>query len=255
MSRNTMIRSFLFFIICLLSVQSVAAEMQRSISVNGKYIRLKTASEQLFTVYVAGPEDAKQGILLLPGWWGLNAEIELWADQYSAKGYRVMAIDLYDCHVTTNPVMARKLMDSVVQSEANAKYAAALKTLSAHGRKIAVIGRSYGASQALYAALTEPQFVAATVIYYPYGDFPSDNKALARIKAPVLAHLAKKDFFFTPDKVQQFNALVKQTGLKVTVNQYDARHGFDKPSGKNFDDAAHRVAQNRTAEFLKKYLN
>jgi carboxymethylenebutenolidase len=249
------IKSFLFVITFLMSVQVVAAESEDIISTNGKYIRLKTASEQLFTVYVAGSVDAKQGILLLPGWWGLNAEIELWADQYAAKGYRVMAVDLYDCHITTNPATARKLMSSVVQAEANAKYAAALKRLSEGGRKIAVMGRSYGGSQALYAALTAPQTVAATVIYYPYGELPSDEKSLAAIKAPVLAHFAKKDFFLTPEKVEQFNSLVKQSGLKVTVNQYDARHGFDKPSGKNFDDAAHRVAQDRTAEFLKKYLN
>ena len=255
MSSINKFRTLLIFITCLLSIQVVGAEMARSISTNGKYIRLTTASKQLFTVYAAGDENAKQGVLLLPGWWGLNAEIELWADQYAAEGYRVMAVDLYDCHITSNPVTARKLMNHVVQSEANAKYAATLKRLSAHGRKIAVIGRSYGATQALYAALTVPQYVAATVIYYPYGELPADKNALAAIKTPVLAHFAKNDFFFTPDKVKQFNSLVKQSGLKVTINQYDARHGFDKPSGKNFDDASHRIAQNRTAVFLKKYLN
>ena len=249
------IRALLFCMITMLSVQSAAGDLKGESIANGKYIRLLTASEQLFTAYLAGPEEARQGILLIHGWWGLNAEVELWADQIAAQGYRVMAIDLYDCHVTKNPVTARKLMNSVIQSEANQKYTAALKLLSVPGRKIAVIGRSYGASQALHAAQVAQDKVSATIIYYPYGELMANKKMLTAIKAPILSHFARDDFFLTPDKVAQFTSAIEESGLTLVVNMYEAKHGFDKPTGKNFNLLAHELAQGRTYRFLNKYLN
>ena len=77
-----------------------------------------------------------------------------------------MAIDLYDGQIATNPQHAKLLMNSIKQADANTKFAAALDTLKAPGRKIATIGWSYGASQALRATLSAPEPVSATVSYY-----------------------------------------------------------------------------------------
>lgn len=249
------IKSIVFCMACLLLAQAVSAAQESNLEFNGKYIRLQTANEQLFTVYAAGPEQAKQGILLIHGWWGLNLEVEAWANQFAMAGYRVMAVDLYNCQVTTSAVKARKLMNEVKQSEANDKYAAAIKALSAPEREIAIIGRSYGASQALHAALVSQEKVSATIVYYPYGELISDRSILAEIKSPLLGHFARDDFFLTPDKVAQFVSTVKESGLEMTVNMYEAKHGFDKPTGKNFNEAAHKLAQDRTNQFLNKYLN
>lgn len=239
---------------CGLLAQPVSAEQENEFQSNGKYIRLQTASEDLFTVYLVGSEQAKQGILLIHEWWGLNKEIEAWADQFAADGYRVMAVDLFNCNVTTYPARARKLMSSVNQAEANEKYAATLKALSAEGRKIAVVGRSYGASQAFHAASIAQQKVSATVIYYPYGELMTDKNKLSAIKAPILAHFARDDFFLTPDKIAQFTSSIQKSDLKMIVNLYDAKHGFDKATGKNFNKAAHMLALSRTQRFLDKYM-
>lgn len=249
------LKSILFCVACLLLPQSVTAEQQSNLLFNGKYVRLQTASKNSFTSYLVGPEEAKQGILLIHGWWGLNQEIEAWADQFAMAGYRVMVVDLFNCQVTTSPAKARKLMNEVKQAEANEKYAAAIKALSAPGRKIAVIGRSYGANQALYAALVAQEKISATIVYYPYGPLMTNKKMLTAIKAPLLSHFARDDFFFTPDKVEQFTDAIKKSGLKMIVNVYKAKHGFDKPTGKNFNELAHKLAQDRTYEFLNKYLN
>jgi carboxymethylenebutenolidase len=216
---------------------------------------MKTANNQSYNAYIAGPKDAKQAILLIHGWWGLNREVETWANEFAVAGYRVMAIDLYNQQVTTNPATAKKLMQSVKQSEADAKYAAAIKALSANGRKVAIIGRSYGASQALHAALVAKDKASAAIVYYPYGELMTDKKSLTAIKAPILGHFARKDFFLTPDKVSEFTSAIKNAGLTMTANIYEARHGFDKPTGNNFNEPAHNLAQQRTNEFLKQYLN
>ena len=166
-----------------------------------------------------------------------------------------MAIDLYDRQVTHNPATAKKLMQSVKQSDADDKYAAAIKFLSKSGRKIAIMGRSYGASQALHAAQVAHEKVAATIVYYPYGELITDRKMLHEIKSPILGHFARKDFFLKPETVTEFSSAIKKAGVKMTVNMYEARHGFDKPTSSNFDEPAHNLAQQRTRQFLNQYLN
>lgn len=255
MSRIHTIVGIALYTACLLLAQSVSAEQLSNLSDRANYVQLKTASNQPFNAYVAGPQDAKQAILIIHGWWGLDREVETWANEFAVAGYRVLAIDLYNQQVTHNPATAKKLMMAVKQSDADAKYAAAIKALSTNGRKVAIIGRSYGASQALHAALVAKDKASAAIVYYPYGKLMTDKQSLAAIKAPILGHFATKDFFLTPDKVTQFTSAIKQSGLNMTVNMYEARHGFDASTSSNFDETAHQLAQQRTNQFLKQYLN
>lgn len=249
------IKRILFFITCLLLPLSVFAVEKINPGCKGEFVQLQTENKQSFTSYIVGPKNASQGILLIHGWWGLNKEIETWANKYAISGYRVIAIDLYNNKITTNPQKARKLMNKVKQSEANEKYLAAVKFLSAPDRKIAVIGRSYGASQAFHAALVAAEKISATIVYYPYGELMTNKKILSSIKSPVLGHFARDDFFLTPDKLKQFRSAVKKSDIKMSFNVYDARHGFDKSTGKNYNPYAHALAQDRTQQFLNSYLN
>jgi carboxymethylenebutenolidase len=235
--------------------QSVSAEQTRNLDNRANYVQMKTASNQPFNAYVAGPKDARQAILLIHGWWGLDQDVETWANEYAVAGYRVLAVDLYNQQVTENPATAKELMQAVKQSDANAKYAAAIQTLSANGRKVAIIGRSYGATQVLHAALVAKEKASAAIVYYPYGELMTDKQSLAAIKTPILGHFARKDFFLSLDKVAEFTSAIKNSGVNMSVNMYEARHGFDSPSSSNFDEAAHQLAQQRSNEFLQHYLN
>lgn len=239
---------------CSWFVPAVSAGQEGEFEAKGKYVRLDTANDNNFAVYLVGPEKAKRALLLIHGWWGLNTEIERWADEFATDGYRVMAVDLFNGNVTAYPPTARKLISAVHQNEANEKYAAALKALSAPGRKIAVMGRSYGASQALHAATLGRSNVSATVIYYPYGETIKDSNAMAAINSPILAHFARTDRYFPLDKVIELTSTMHEAGGKMTVNLYDAKHGFDKRTGKNFDEAAHKLSFSRTQLFLDQHM-
>jgi carboxymethylenebutenolidase len=127
--------------------------------------------------------------------------------------------------------------------------------LSAPERKIAIIGRSYGASQAIHAAMVAQEKVSATIIYYPFGEVNADGKMLAAIKAPILGHFAEDDYFFSPAKLSHLTSAMKNSGLTMTANMYKARHGFDSTTGKNFSEPAHTLSLLRTYQFLDKYLN
>lgn len=194
------IKYTVFSLVCLLLSQSAIAKQKDS----ENYMQLQTANKESFSAYVVGPKNSQKGILLIHGWWGLNRGVKTWANQFAVKGYRVMAIDLYDKQVTKNPVKAKKLMKSVKQSVANQKYLAAIKVLAEPGRKIAVLGRSYGGAQSLYAASVGKHKVSAAIIYYPYGKLITKKEKLALIKAPVLGHFARDDFFLTPNKLDNF---------------------------------------------------
>jgi len=249
------IKCILFCMTCFLLSQSVSAEQQSNFGCSAQYVQLKTANDEPFTVYVTGPVQAKQGILLIHGWWGLNKEMEAWTNQFAAAGYRVMAIDLFNQQVTTYPTRARELVNGVKQSVANEQYAAAIKALSVPERKLAIIGRSYGANQALHATLVAQEKVSATIVYYPFEEVITDIKILKAIKAPILGHFVQHDYFFTPDMLTQFTSAMKKSGLTMSINMYDAKHAFTNPTGKNFNMPALNLSQQRTYKFLNKYLN
>jgi carboxymethylenebutenolidase len=221
---------------------------------HNNYITLKTDRNSLFRAYVAGPEDARRGILLIHGWLGLTKDVEAWADEFARAGYCAMAVDLYDGKVTTTPAEARLLMESVDQAEANAKYAAALNALTSAGRKVAVVGWSYGAVQALHAALVQPGMVAATVMYYPFGELTADKKSLSALNGPIIGQFALDDFAFTPDKREAFASAVEAAGKTLEAHVYDAKHGFAAASGPNFDKATHESALSSTYESLDRYM-
>lgn len=218
------------------------------------YQTLTTDSHVPFRAYVAGPEEAKQGLLLLHGWLGLNREMEIWANQFAVQGYRVMAIDLYNNQVAKHPARARELMNSVNQQVADEKFRAAINILSQNGRKVAVLGRSYGANQALHAASVANNRISAVVLYYPFGDVVSEKDSLVSIKAPVLSNFASQDIFFDRELRQKFVAAAKNAGIRLETENYSARHGFTNIVGKNFDASADRAANVKTLGFLAQHL-
>lgn len=244
----------IFICSILFSPLSAYSDQKKYTGKPNGYITLKTKDNRPFNVYVTGPTDSRQGILLIHEWWGLNEVVRDWADEFAAAGYRAMAIDLYNGEVATDPKVARKLMSSVNQTEANKKYAAALKDLKAPGRKLATIGWSFGGSQALQATLSKPKLVSATVSYYPFGDMVSDKKKLTPLKGPILIQVGTEDFAFTPEKAQKYKAAIHNAGKTLIMHSYKAKHAFNKPSGKNYNKYAHEMATKSTFEFLDTYL-
>ena len=63
------LKNIIFCTTCLLLPQYVTAEHQTGLDDKAKYIQLQTASKKSFRAYVAGPQHAKQAILLIHGWW------------------------------------------------------------------------------------------------------------------------------------------------------------------------------------------
>ena len=245
------------------SVQSIAfifawlmiSQTVFSAPASGGFITLQTASEQSFNAYSAGPEDAKKRIMLIHGWYGVTDVIIAWADEFAKAGYRVMAVDLYNGQTASENKRAEQLMKAVRQNEANEKYAATLKALAGRGNKVAVLGWSFGGSQALHATLAAPDRVDATIIYYPFGELVSDTQRLKAIQGPILGHFVYDDFALKADALEKFQSTIKSSGVAMTTAMYKAGHGFTNSAGKNYSEKASRQSLDRTYRFLDMHLN
>jgi carboxymethylenebutenolidase len=117
--------------------------------------------------------------------------------------------------------------------------------------KIAVIGFCFGGGVANQLAVRMGADLAAAVPFY--GAQPSAEEA-AKIKAPVLAHYAELDTRITSGWPAYDAAL---SAAHVTHEGYvyaGANHGFHNDTTPRYDEAAAKLAWQRTLDWLNRYL-
>lgn len=200
----------------------VAAETRE-----GESITITSAMGTTLQGYVAGPEDAGRAILLLHDRWGFNETMRQWADQWAAKGYRVLAIDVFDGRASNNMKLATEIMDSVDPEGIKQDVLAGLKYLAAPRRAIATVGAGLGGWQSFQAALLAPEQVAATVVIY--GEMSTVAKEVSRVRAPVLAVFAASDREISTGMVNQYQLALKKSDAINRFVTVAANHGFMDP--------------------------
>ena len=192
-------------------------------------------------------------LILIHEWWGLNDQIKAVAAECAKQGYGALAIDLYNGGVSANPEEAKKLMqalDPAAAIDTLVSWVQWLRTRPNGTHSVGVIGWCLGGGWALNTSIATP--VEATVIYYGRVDQPADR--LARLKGPVLGHIASRDANINRPMVEAFEQAMKQAGRAVTVYWYEADHAFANPSGGRYDQADAALAWERTLAFLRSNL-
>jgi carboxymethylenebutenolidase len=116
--------------------------------------------------------------------------------------------------------------------------------------KVGVVGFCYGGGVASMLATRVPDLGAAVSFY---GSQPTAEE-VARIKAPVLIHLAEND-----DRINAgaaaYEAALKANHVKYQVFKYPGtQHGFNNDTTPRYDKAAAGVAWKRTIDFFRKNL-
>jgi carboxymethylenebutenolidase len=190
-------------------------------------------------------------IVVIHEWWGLNANIEHWADRLASAGWAAIAVDLYSGTVASDKDTAMSAMKSVDDAKAAATISAALEFASTDPRimatRKAVIGWCFGGGWSYKTALAHPE-LAGAIIYY--GQVDTEPQKLAPIKAKVLGVFANKDKGIPPATVDAFEAGLKQAGVQAKVYRYDAEHAFANPSNPIYNEAAASDAWSHVLEFL-----
>jgi carboxymethylenebutenolidase len=132
-------------------------------------------------------------------------------------------------------------------------FVAAAGWLKAHAEctgRIGAVGFCFGGGVAGQLAVRIPDLGAAVPFY---GRQPSAEDT-ARIKAPLLIHYAAND-----QGVNQgwpaFEAALRANGKSYTAHIYEGtQHGFHNDTTPRYDEAAARLAWQRTLDFFNKHL-
>ena len=216
----------------------------------GQTIDLKGTKAYLSLPKGPGPFPA---IVVIHEWWGLNGNIEHWADRLASAGWAALAIDLYSGVVATNRDDALTAMKAVDDTKAAAIIRAGIDFIAAdpriHATKKAVIGWCFGGGWSMQAALANPDLDGA-IIYY--GQLETDPAKLSAIKAKVLGVFGTRDKGIPPAKVAEFEAALKQAGISEEIHSYDAEHAFANPSNPIYDETSAADAWTHVLAFLDK---
>ena len=202
--------------------------------------------------YVPGKGAA---VVMCPEYWGLNDYIRREAENLHAKtGYAVLAVDLYDGKVATDPQTAGKYMQKADPKRDTAIIAGAVGallkgSLGTKYAKLGTIGWCFGGGWSLNTAVAGGSAVKASVAYY--GMPPQD---VTPIKAPVLFVWAKRDGWINEGVVSGFKTRMAAAKKPLRILSYDADHAFANPSNPKFDAADAKDANAKTLAFLKSKL-
>jgi carboxymethylenebutenolidase len=148
---------------------------------------------------------------------------------------------------------ARDLFPKLDQNKSREDFIAAfheLKKLPEGNGKVGVVGFCYGGGIANFLATRLPDLNAAVPFY---GGQPSDEDA-AKIKAPLLLNYAEKDERITGGW-PKYEAALKSTSVNYQAYVYPGvQHGFNNDTTPRFDEAAAKLAWQRTISFFNLHL-
>jgi carboxymethylenebutenolidase len=225
-------------------------------------IQFKRPDGQLLEGYLvepAGSADAP-GVVVIQEWWGLDDEVKSVADRLAKAGYRALVPDLYRGKLALEANEAEHLMGDLNFGDAAGQdIRGAVQYLKATGsKKVAVTGFCMGGALTVLSACNVPE-LDGTVVWYGYP--PLEYVDAQAITKPMLAHWALHDDFFSISGVDALEGKLQQAGVHYDFERYDAKHAFANPKSDvrglpplQYNEAAAKLAWDRTMEFLKKNL-
>jgi carboxymethylenebutenolidase len=231
----------------------------------GQRISIKARDGGSFAGYLASPgSDRGPGIVVIQEIFGVNKVMRDIADGLASRGFYALVPDLF--------WRIRPGIELTDQSEADWKEAfglfqkfdvdkgvedvqAAIGTLRAHKGvtgKVGTLGYCLGGKLAyLSATRTDSD---ATVGFYGIGIENLLGEA-AKIKNPLLLHIAEGDEYVPPPAQEQIKDGLK-ANPQVTIYSYpNVNHAFAREGGKHYDKAIADLANVRSQTFFRQHLS
>jgi carboxymethylenebutenolidase len=238
---------------------SAAAEISPTRAVESETLPYADVDDQLAYGYLAYPSGVLEplpAVVMIHEWWGLNDNIRAMANRLASEGYMVLAVDLYGGETAATPAEARRFMLRVVENPGIARenIRQALGFLKiAEAPAIASLGWCFGGGWSLNAAMSFPEDVDASVIYY--GQVTDDSGKLQTIEGPILGLFGADDRGISVASVRSFKAALQRLRKENDIQIYPGvGHAFANPTGNNYNEAAAENAWKRTLKFLDENL-
>jgi carboxymethylenebutenolidase len=208
-----------------------------------------------YLVKPAGAKGKLPTVLVVHENRGLNPHIEDIARRLALDNFIAFAPDaLYPLGgYPGDEDKARELFPKLDQSKTRADFlasAAALKALPQGNGKVGVVGFCYGGGISNFLA-TQVSDLGAAVPFY--GVQPPEED-VARIKAPLLIQYAANDERINAGWPKYEEAL-KKAGVRYQTFVYPGtQHGFNNDTTPRYDQAAAKLAWQRTVDFFNQQL-
>ncbi|WP_030539039.1 dienelactone hydrolase family protein [Sphingobium sp. DC-2] len=217
-----------------------------------------------FDAYIARPAGKpKAAIIVIQEIFGVNEGIRRKCGHWAQQGYLAVAPDLFwrdQPHVELDADKPEEFqaalghMQRMDQDLAIRDIEAAIKAARAElgeGGKVGVVGYCLGGRLAFMAACRTDG--DAFVGYYGVGidNLLGEQHAIGK---PVLLHIPTADGFVPPEAQKKMHEGLKDN-RHVTLHDYEGLdHGFAAEMGNRRDEAAARLADQRTADFFAQNL-
>jgi len=225
----------------------------------GNFMDLKAADGFDFPAYVAQPAGrAKAGIVVVQEIFGVNSHIRAVADGYAAEGYFAVApatfhrvkpgVELGYSPDDMSAGSALKAAVEVLPAPGVMQDVQAAVQYAAQAGKVGIVGYCWGGLLTWRAACIL-EGLSAAAPYYGGGMTTPDEIARAP-RVPVMAHFGDQDHWISLESVEAF----KKAHPEVEVHLYHANHGFNCDQRGSYDEAAAKLARQRTLAFFARHL-
>jgi carboxymethylenebutenolidase len=187
---------------------------------------------------------------------GLNPYIEDVARRLGAAGFLAFAPDALAPlgGYPGSDDKGREMQANRDRNEMVEDFIAAAKLLKDHelsNGKVGVVGFCFGGGMANTMAVRLPDIIVAAVPFY--GGQPSAEDT-AKIKAELLLHYAEHDGRIN-EGWPAYEKALKANSVKYTMHMYDGvNHGFHNDTTPRYDEAAAKLAWQRTLDFFNRTL-
>lgn len=222
----------------------------------GMELTLTASDGHTLGAYRADPAGTpKGGIVVLQEIFGVNSHIREVCDGFAADGYVALAPALYDrsshknCQLGYTPediAVGRDLREEFSWDDTVKDVKAAVDVLKGEGLKIGTVGYCWGGTVSYLAGVRLD--VQGAVVYYGGQIIPYVNETE---NCPLLMHFGEHDKGIPLSDVDQ----IAKAHPDAVVNVYDADHGFNCDHRGSYNEAAAKLARERTMAFFAANLS
>ena len=217
----------------------------------GKMMSFDAADgKQANAYFIAAKKKSNKYLIVIQEWWGLNENIKMEADKYYTDlgDVNVIAVDMYDGKVAATPDSAMKLMRGADMVRMTAIMQGAIKYAGSKA-SIYSVGWCFGGMWSLQTAILAGPQAKGSVMYY--GRPESNMEKLKSIQCDIIGFFGNLDQSPSPTMVNDFEKNMKEAGKNLSVNRYEAGHGFANPSNPSYNAVAKEDAYAKAIAFLK----
>ena len=217
----------------------------------GKMMSFDAADgKQANAYFIAAKKKSNKYLIVIQEWWGLNENIKMESDKYYTDlgDVNVIAVDMYDGKVAATPDSAMKLMRGADMGRMTAIMQGAIKYAGSKA-SIYSVGWCFGGMWSLQTAILAGPQAKGSVMYY--GRPENNMDKLKSIQCDIIGFFGNLDQSPSPTMVNDFEKNMKEAGKNLSVNRYEAGHGFANPSNPSYNAAAKEDSYAKAIAFFK----